>query len=174
MQICATHPKLLQNHRKHFCDLIYAKNRLGHYFFLASGQTPPSQQMFGIHVPPPPWTELNLRFSLEFLKFTENVNSPELVQTGSNRQQNYVTLFGYSFPFIENVCPQLCLYLAIQGSSTPSKRAFSSGGITGTACHNCLSAEIFEALQILKSAYWNRHVAAVNQAAAYICIDHES
>ena len=57
-----------------------------------------------------------------------------------------------------------CDYLAIQGSSTPSKRAFSSGGITGTAHCNCLSTEIFEALQILKSAYCNGHIAAVNHS----------
>jgi len=59
-------------------------------------------------------------------------------------------------------------YLAIQGSSTPSKRAFSSGGITGTARRNRLSMEIFEALQILKSAYQNGHIAVVNQAAQHI------
>ncbi|KAF8810970.1 hypothetical protein BYT27DRAFT_7090561, partial [Phlegmacium glaucopus] len=56
----------------------------------------------------------------------------------------------------------------IQGSSTPSKRAFSSGGIMGAAHHNRLSVEVFEALQILKSAYQNGHVAAVNQAAQHI------
>ena len=44
-------------------------------------------------------------------------------------------------------------YLAIQGSATPSERAFSSSGTTGTAKHNCLSIEAFEALQLLKSAY---------------------
>lgn len=59
-------------------------------------------------------------------------------------------------------------YLAIQGSSTPSERAFSSGGITGTARRNSLSADIFEALQILKSAYRNQHVAAVYQAAEHV------
>jgi len=37
--------------------------------------------------------------------------------------------------------------------------------ITGTARYNQLSMEIFEALQILKSAYQNGHIAAVNQAA---------
>ncbi|KDR79674.1 hypothetical protein GALMADRAFT_40714, partial [Galerina marginata CBS 339.88] len=44
-------------------------------------------------------------------------------------------------------------YLAIQGSATPSERAFSSGGTTGTAKRNKLSVEAFEALQLLKSAY---------------------
>jgi len=41
-------------------------------------------------------------------------------------------------------------YLAIQGSVTPSECAFSGGGITGTACHSCLTPDAFEALQILK------------------------
>ncbi|KAF8799818.1 hypothetical protein BYT27DRAFT_7119115, partial [Phlegmacium glaucopus] len=42
------------------------------------------------------------------------------------------------------------------------------GGITGAARCNRLSVEVFEALQILKSAYRNGHVAAVNQAAQHI------
>jgi hypothetical protein len=59
-------------------------------------------------------------------------------------------------------------YLPIQGSATPSERAFSSGGITGTARRNRLSTDVFEALQILKSAYRNQHVAAVHQAAQHV------
>ena len=51
-------------------------------------------------------------------------------------------------------------YLAIQGSATPSERAFSSGGTTGTAKRNRLKPATFEALQLLKSAYCNRHLAA--------------
>ena len=53
-----------------------------------------------------------------------------------------------------------CDYLAIQGSATPSEQAFSSEGTTGTAKRNRLSAEAFEALQVLKSAYRNGHVGA--------------
>jgi hypothetical protein len=55
-------------------------------------------------------------------------------------------------------------YLAIQGSATPSERAFSSGGITGTAKRNRLTTEAFEALQLLKSAYRNGHLAADKEA----------
>ena len=67
-------------------------------------------------------------------------------------------------------------YLAIQGSSTPSECAFSSGGITGSSHHSCLTTEIFQALQILKSAYRNEHISAVSQAshhldALLICLD---
>ena len=51
-------------------------------------------------------------------------------------------------------------YLAIQGSATPSERAFLSGGTTGTAKHNRLTPEAFEALQLLKSAYCNGHLVA--------------
>ncbi|KIL54454.1 hypothetical protein M378DRAFT_92506 [Amanita muscaria Koide BX008] len=55
-------------------------------------------------------------------------------------------------------------YLAIQGSATPSERAFSSGGTTGTAKRNRLNVEAFEALQLLKSAYRNGHVGADSEA----------
>ncbi|KAG1824775.1 uncharacterized protein BJ212DRAFT_1234139, partial [Suillus subaureus] len=46
-------------------------------------------------------------------------------------------------------------YLAIQGSATPSEWAFSSGSITDQSQHNQLTPDIFEALQLLKSAYHN-------------------
>jgi hAT family C-terminal dimerisation region len=59
-------------------------------------------------------------------------------------------------------------YLPIQGSATPSERAFSSGGITDTPRRNRLHVEVFEALQILKSAYRNGHVAASEQAALHL------
>ena len=59
-------------------------------------------------------------------------------------------------------------YLSIQGSSTPSECAFSSGGITGSAHRSRLSTEIFEALQILKSAYRNGHDVAAHQAGQHI------
>jgi hypothetical protein len=59
-------------------------------------------------------------------------------------------------------------YLAIQGSATPSERAFSGGGITGTPNRNRLSVSSFEALQILKSAYHNGHVAAPVDAAKHL------
>jgi hypothetical protein len=57
-----------------------------------------------------------------------------------------------------------CDYLAIQGSATPSERAFSSSGTTGTAKRNRLSPAAFEALQLLKSAYRNGHLAAEKEA----------
>lgn len=58
-------------------------------------------------------------------------------------------------------------YLPIQGSATPSERAFSSGGITDCLRRNSLTTEIFEGLQILKSAYRNGHISAVTQAAQH-------
>ena len=58
-------------------------------------------------------------------------------------------------------------YLAIQGSATPSERAFSSGGITGCTRRNRLQPTVFEGLQLLKSAYWNRHLSAGTQAACH-------
>jgi hypothetical protein len=59
-------------------------------------------------------------------------------------------------------------YFAIQGSSVPSERAFSSGGLTGTSLRNRLAPEIFEALQILKSAYKNHHISASQEAEGHI------
>ena len=44
----------------------------------------------------------------------------------------------------------------------------ADGRISGTAWCNQLSIEIFEALQILKSAYRNNHISAVNQATQHI------
>ena len=61
-----------------------------------------------------------------------------------------------------------CDYLAIQGSSVPSERAFSGGGLTGTSLRNRLSPAIFEALQILKSAYKNGHISAAEEAKGHI------
>jgi hypothetical protein len=55
-------------------------------------------------------------------------------------------------------------YLAIQDSATPSERAFSSGGTTGTAKCNRLKPDVFEALQLLKSAYHNGHLASDKEA----------
>ena len=49
----------------------------------------------------------------------------------------------------------------------PSKHAFSSCGLTAVACCNQLMGDIFEALQILKSGYWNGHIQASDQAEAH-------
>ena len=59
-------------------------------------------------------------------------------------------------------------YLAIQGSATPSERAFSSGGLTGTKRQNCLHADAFESLQLLKSAYRNGHISAASDAEQHL------
>jgi hypothetical protein len=59
-------------------------------------------------------------------------------------------------------------YLAIQGSSSPSECAFSQGALTDTKQRNRFSPAMFEALQILKSAYWNGHIKASEQSEAYI------
>jgi hAT family C-terminal dimerisation region len=58
-------------------------------------------------------------------------------------------------------------YLPIQGSATPSERAFSSGGLTGTKNRNRIDVQIFEDIQILKSAYRNGFIAAVEQAGQH-------
>jgi hypothetical protein len=59
-------------------------------------------------------------------------------------------------------------YLAIQGSATPSERAFSSGGLTDTKNRNRLNGVVFESLQLLKSGYRNGHISAASDAKHHI------
>jgi hypothetical protein len=59
-------------------------------------------------------------------------------------------------------------YLAVQGSAVPSERAFSSGALTSTRCRNRLTLELFEALQMLKSAYRSGLVGAARDAEAHV------
>jgi hypothetical protein len=58
-------------------------------------------------------------------------------------------------------------YLAIQGSSVPSERAFSAAGLDKTLLRNRLTAELFEAIQILRSAYKNGTLSARQEAEGY-------
>jgi len=55
-------------------------------------------------------------------------------------------------------------YLAIQGSSTASERAFSQGGLTVTVLRNSLYPESVEALQLLKSVYSSGDLSAASEA----------
>ena len=59
-------------------------------------------------------------------------------------------------------------YLAIQGLATPSERAFSSGGLTGTKYHNRLNGVVFKSLQLLKCAYRNGHISTASDAEQHI------
>ena len=56
----------------------------------------------------------------------------------------------------------------IQGSATPLERAFSGGGLTGMKHHNGLNANAFESLQLLKSACWNGHILAADDATQHL------
>lgn len=91
------------------------------------------------------------------------------LESGPEATDNVIAWWGHQtdskYPTMRRIARD---YLAIQGSATPSERAFSSGGITDTARRNRLSTDVFEALQILKSAYRNQHVAAVHQAAQHV------
>ena len=51
-------------------------------------------------------------------------------------------------------------YLPIQGSATPSKRAFSNVSLTDSKQCNRLTPDMFQGLQTLKSAYRNGHMSA--------------
>jgi len=55
-------------------------------------------------------------------------------------------------------------YLPIQGSATPSERAFSNASLTDSKQCNRLTTEVFEALQNLKSVYRNGHMSAAAEA----------
>ena len=59
-------------------------------------------------------------------------------------------------------------YLAIQGSTTPSQQAFSSGGLTGTKYCNHLNGVVFESQQLLKSTYRNGQISAASDAQQHI------
>lgn len=59
-------------------------------------------------------------------------------------------------------------YLAVQGSAVPSERAFSSGALTSTRRRNRLTPELFEALQMLKSAYRTGLVGAAQDAEVHV------
>ncbi|KAF5353067.1 hypothetical protein D9758_008765 [Tetrapyrgos nigripes] len=59
-------------------------------------------------------------------------------------------------------------YLAIQGSATPSERAFSSAGLTDHKSRNRLKPEMFAAIQTLKAAYCNGHISAHQQASEHV------
>ena len=58
-------------------------------------------------------------------------------------------------------------YLLIQGSATPSERTFLNASLTDSKQHNRLAPDTFKALQILKSAYHNRHMSAPAEAENY-------
>ena len=81
----------------------------------------------------------------------------------------YVVLIKLYFKYHSTQYPVLsCIardYLAIQGSD--GKRAFSSGGLTGTALRNSLTTANFEALQVLKSAYKTGIIRSIDEAEAY-------
>ena len=51
-------------------------------------------------------------------------------------------------------------YLPIQGSATPSERAFSNASLTDSKQRNRLTPDMFQGLQNLKSAYRNGHMSA--------------
>ena len=58
-------------------------------------------------------------------------------------------------------------YLAIQGSSVASERAFSSGGLTDTLQRNRMQPFLFGWVQILKHAYKTHVLDASVEASAH-------
>ena len=58
-------------------------------------------------------------------------------------------------------------YLAIQGSSVASKRAFLSAAISGDLRHNKTESKAFGNLQVLKFAYKTNFLNASDEAATH-------
>lgn len=56
-------------------------------------------------------------------------------------------------------------YLPIQGSASPSKRAFSYSGLDNVARRSRTNPVLFSALQILKGAYRNGRVLVPKEVA---------
>ncbi|EIM79464.1 uncharacterized protein STEHIDRAFT_69435 [Stereum hirsutum FP-91666 SS1] len=56
-------------------------------------------------------------------------------------------------------------YLPIQGSASPSERAFSYSGLDDVARRNRINPVLFSALQILKGAYRNGRISASKEVA---------
>lgn len=82
------------------------------------------------------------------------------VECGANMLQKHST----QYPILARIARD---YLPIQGSVTPSERAFSSASLTDTKQRNRLSPDIFEALQTLKNMYRNGHLSAAAEALSH-------
>lgn len=59
-------------------------------------------------------------------------------------------------------------YLAIQGSSVPSERAFSRSGHTDLKERNQLGDDMMEGLQLLKDGYMTGFLDANTEAARWV------
>jgi hypothetical protein len=86
--------------------------------------------------------------------------SISIMECGAHSVQTHST----QYPILARIARD---YLPIQGSATPSERAFSNVSLTDTKQRNWLTSETFEALQILKSAYRNGHTSAPAEAERY-------
>jgi hAT family C-terminal dimerisation region len=80
-------------------------------------------------------------------------------------------MVNHSFKYHSRQYPTLfkmaCDYLAIQGSSVASKRAFSSAAISDDLQHNKTESKAFGNLQILKFAYKTNFLNASDEAATH-------
>ncbi|KIL66524.1 hypothetical protein M378DRAFT_75115 [Amanita muscaria Koide BX008] len=83
----------------------------------------------------------------------EDITTTDIVHWWGYRQVQY--------PILSRMARD---YLAIQGSSVASERAFSSGGLTTTLLRNKLKPEHVEALQMVKNGYKNGWINATKDA----------
>jgi len=75
-------------------------------------------------------------------------------------------------PLGSSTCKATMIHSYFTGGPSPvvlvAEHAFSSGGTTGSAKRNRLKPKAFEALQLLKSAYRNGHLAAEKEPQKHI------
>lgn len=57
--------------------------------------------------------------------------------------------------------------IPIQGTSVPSEHIFSSAGETNTDCRSCLSAEMMQALQVLKFGIKSKGVLSFSRGMTW-------
>ncbi|KAJ7237147.1 hypothetical protein C8J57DRAFT_1247393 [Mycena rebaudengoi] len=112
---------------------------------------------------PPPPPPSNFRPTLRLLNL--NLSNRHFIAMGDLAQANpRAERDGYISAPVEQVKDVVHWW----GSSTPAERAFSSSSLTGTKLRNRLTPEIFEALQLLKSAYRNGHISATADAGKHM------
>ncbi|KAF5344269.1 hypothetical protein D9758_012358 [Tetrapyrgos nigripes] len=85
-------------------------------------------------------------------------------EDGKVNELDVIRWWGDTYPTLSRMTRD---YLAIQGSGTPSERAFSSAGLTDHKSRNRLKPEMFAATQTLKAAYHNGHISAHRQASEH-------
>ncbi|KIL54069.1 hypothetical protein M378DRAFT_19230 [Amanita muscaria Koide BX008] len=135
------------NANDHSTDHSKPFHSYGSSFIISTLSRPASQQ----DITQDPQKELR-----DYLESPQDPNATDPVKWWGYHAQQYSTLSRMA-----------CDYLAIQGSSVASERAFSSAGITDELCRNHIGNEAFGLVQVLKYAYRTNVLNASDEAAAH-------